>query len=41
MKIEFDTDDKLPINKTIAFPSMVTVVRAVIMKIANITRNFF
>ena len=29
MKIKFDSDDELPLNKTIEIPSMIIVVRAV------------
>ena len=29
MKIKFNLDDKLPLNKMIGIPSMITVVRAV------------
>ena len=29
MKIKFDSDDKLPLNKTIKIPSMIIFVRAV------------
>ena len=29
MKIKFNSDDKLPLNKTIDIPSMIIVVRAV------------
>ena len=29
MKIKFNSDDKLPLNKTIEIPSMIIVVRAV------------
>ena len=32
MKIKFDSDDNLPLNKTIAIPLMATVVRAVFHK---------
>ena len=30
MKMKFDSDDELPLNKTIDIPSMIIVVRAVI-----------
>ena len=29
MKIKFNSDDELPLNKTIGIPSMITVVEAV------------
>ena len=36
MKIKFDLDDELPLNKAIEIHSMTTVVRGVFMKITNI-----
>ena len=36
MKINFNSDGDLPLNKTIEIPSMVIVVRAIFMKITNI-----
>ena len=36
MKIKFNSDDKLPLNKMIEILSMIIVVRAVFMKITNI-----
>ena len=35
MKIKFNSDDELPLNKTIEIPSMIIVVRVVFMKIEN------
>ena len=32
MKIKFNSDDKLPLNKMIDIPSMIIVVRAVFLK---------
>ena len=32
LKIEFDSDDELPLNKTVEIPSMIIVVRAVFHK---------
>ena len=32
MKIKFNLDDKLPLNETIAIPSMIIVVRAIFHK---------
>ena len=29
MKIKFDTDDDLPLNKKLKFPTMTTVIRSV------------
>ena len=31
MKIKFNSDDELPLNKTIEIPSMITVVRAIFL----------
>ena len=41
MKMKFDSDDELPLNKTIDIPSMIIVVRAVINEITNIIHKFF
>ena len=41
MKIKFDSDDKVPLNKTIEIPVMIIVVRAIFMKITNITHKLF
>ena len=32
MKIKFNSDDKLPLNKTIEIPSMLIVVRAIFLE---------
>ena len=41
MKIKFNSDDELPLNKTIKIIYNVTiVVRAIFMKIANIIHKF-
>ena len=40
MKIKFNSDDELPLNKAIEIPSMIAVVRAVFMKIASIIHKF-
>ena len=32
MKIKFDSDDELPLNKTIKIPSMMTVVTAIFLE---------
>ena len=32
MKIKFNSDDKLPLNKTIEIPSMTIVVRAIFLE---------
>ena len=31
MNIKFNSDDKLPLNKTIEIPSMIIVVRAIVL----------
>ena len=33
MKIKFNLDNKLPLNKTIKFPSIIIVVRTVFLKV--------
>ena len=40
MKIKFDSDDELPLNKTIEIPVMVIVVRVIFMKITSIIHKF-
>ena len=40
VKIKFDSDGKLPLNKAIEIPTMTIVVRF-FMKITNIIRKFF
>ena len=40
MKIKFDSDDDLPLNKTIEIHNMSKVVRAISMKITNIVHKF-
>ena len=40
MKIKFNSDEKLSLNKTIEIPSMAIVVRAMKMKITNIIHKF-
>ena len=39
MRIKFSSDDELPLNKTIDFPSMAIVVRAILS--TNIMHKFF
>ena len=41
MKIKFDSDDELPLNKTIDIHSMIIVVRLFFMKVTNIIHKFF
>ena len=41
MKIKFNSDDELPLNKIIEIPTMAIVVRDVSMKMINIIHNFF
>ena len=40
MKIKFNSDDDFPLSKIIEIRSMIIVVRAVFMKITNITQKF-
>ena len=40
MKIKFNLDGKLPVNKAIEIPSMIIAVRAIFMKITNIIHKF-
>ena len=40
MKIKFDSDDDLPLNKTIEIHNMSKVVRTISMKITNIVHKF-
>ena len=40
MKIKFNSDDELPLNKTVEIPGMTIVVRAFFMKIKNIIHRF-
>ena len=40
MKIKFNSDDELPLNKTIEIPSMIMVLELFFMKIANIIHKF-
>ena len=41
MKIKFDSDDILPLNKAIEIPIVTIVVKAVFMKITNIIHKLF
>ena len=41
MKIKFNSDDELPLNKMIEIPSMLIAARPVFMKITNIIQKFF
>ena len=40
LKIKLDSNDKLPLNKTIEIPVIVVFVRAIFMKITNIIHKF-
>ena len=40
MKIKFNSDDELTLNKTIEIPSMIIVLELFLMKIANIIHKF-
>ena len=41
MKIKFDSDDKLPLNKTVEIPIATIVVRAVFNENKKIIHKFF
>ena len=41
MKIKFDSDDNVPLNKVIEILKVTIVVRAVFVKLINIIHNFF
>ena len=40
MKIKFNSDDELPLNKTIEIPNLIIVVRAAFHEITNIIHKF-
>ena len=40
MKIKFNSDGKIPLNKTIQINSIIIVVRATFMKITNVINKF-
>ena len=40
MKIKFNSDDELPLNKTIEIPTVMIVVRAILLKMTNIIHKF-
>ena len=40
MKIKFNSDDELPINKTIKNPSMAIVVRAIFYENSKLSTSF-
>ena len=40
MKMKLNSCNELPLNKTIEIQSMIIVVRAIFLKIANIMHNF-
>ena len=40
MKIKFNSDDELPLNKTIKIPTIKIVVRAIFLKKTNIIHKF-
>ena len=41
MKIQFKSDDKLPLNKMIEVPSMIIIARAIFMEITNTIQKCF
>ena len=40
MKVKFNSDDELPLNKMIEVPSMTIVVRAIFLEKINIIHKF-
>ena len=40
VKVKFNSDDELPLNKTVEIPIMIIVVRAVFMKITNFIHKY-
>ena len=41
IKIKFNSDEELPLNKTVEFSSMINAVRTVFMKMTDTIRKFF
>ena len=41
MKIKIDTDDELPLNKLVNFPTMTVIIRSVLKKMVIIIHNLF
>ena len=41
MKIKFNSDDNLPLNKPFKFPNMTIIIRSVLKKMVNFIRKFF
>ena len=41
VKIKFNLDNEIPLNKMIEIPSMITVLRDVLMKITNVIHKCF
>ena len=39
--MKFNSDDKLPINKTMEIPTKTMIVRAIFLKTKNIIHKFF
>ena len=40
MKIKFDTDDDLPLNKPLTFPAVTIIVRSVLKKMVSFIYKF-
>ena len=40
MKIKFNTDDNIPLNKIIYFPTITIIIRSITKKMINIILNF-
>ena len=41
MKIKFNSDDHIPLNKVLNFPTITVIVRNILRKIVNIILRFF
>ena len=40
LKIKFNTDDNIPLNKIIYIPTITIIIRSITQKMVNITHNF-
>ena len=41
MKIKFDLDDKLPLNKVLKFHAVIIIIRSVLKEMVNTILKFF
>ena len=41
MKIKFNSDDQLPLNKSVEIPTITIVVKAIYLKVTNIIHKLF